>query len=102
MEQLIKPSLRRRRSHQQIRNLLTEFGKADLTVKEFCLLQHISPGTFHKWQARLKDKEAPQNNRPAFTEVQVSSSSSGALFAEVSGIRIYQPVTASYLKELLS
>jgi len=35
--------------------------------------------------------------------LQITSSFSGiALFAEVKGIRIYQPVTAAYLKELLA
>jgi hypothetical protein len=37
-----------------------------------------------------------------FIPLQVATSSSPVLFAEVKGIRIYQAVSASYLKELLS
>lgn len=38
---------------------------------------------------------------PGFAEVMVRSTLAGTLFAEVNGIRIYQPVNASFLKELL-
>jgi Transposase len=101
MKQLTKPSPRTRRTRQQIGDLLSEFSNTGWTIKEFCSAHHISPGTFHKWQARLKNKPAQQSNRPGFAEVQVGRCSSDALFAEVRCIRIYQPVQAVYLKELL-
>lgn len=107
MEQHI-PSPRIRRTRRQIRDLLAEFSQADCTVKEFCSAHHIKPATFHKWQARFKNARRPagkaiaKKNRRGFSELQVVSSLPHALFAEVSGIRIYQPVTAAYLKELLA
>jgi|SRR5882672_1550473 len=102
MEQFTPSSPRIRRTRQQIQDLLAEFSKTGCTVKEFCLIHHISQGAFHKWQSRLKSKPAQKHKQQGFAEVQVGSFSSGALFAEVNGIRIYQPVMASYLKELLA
>ena len=47
-------------------------------------------------------KPARQEGSSGFTAVQIKGSvDSDSLFAEVRGIKIYQPVTASYLKELL-
>ncbi len=54
----LKASVRRsRRTHQQIADVLADFSKAGLTVKEFCELHQISRGTFHKWQSKLKAKK---------------------------------------------
>jgi hypothetical protein len=94
-------SVRTRRTHQQIRELLAEFSKAECTVKEFCTAHQISKATFHKWQSRSKVKSSGGQKGVGFTRVMVNSSSAGALFAEVSGIRFYQAVSASYLKELI-
>lgn len=99
MEQSITTKPRRRRTQQQIRDLLTQFNKANCTVKEFCRVNHISHATFHKWRSRLRNK-AQKDSSPGFAEVVVRSASPDVLFAEVNGIRIYQPVSAAYLKEL--
>jgi hypothetical protein len=100
MEQQIKALPRTRRTSQQINDLLTEFDNSGCTVKEFCLLHGMSAGAFHKWQSRYKSISDQKDPSPGFAEVMVRTSS-GALFAEVNGIRLYQPVHASFLKELL-
>lgn len=101
MEELIKPVVRTRRTRSQIEALLSAFDQSGLTVNEFCMLHHVSRGAFYKWQLRHKVKASQKKNQAAFAKVSVLSSSTGALFAEVNGIRVYQPVAASYLKELL-
>jgi hypothetical protein len=100
MEQAEEKSLRRRRNRQQIRSLLIEFEKSELTVKDFCNQHAISPANFHKWKSRYKSNERGKKKTLGFATVDVVSSST-SLFAEVKGIRIYQPVSASFLKELL-
>lgn len=95
---MIRP--RPRRTRQQIRELLDEYEKAGCTVKEFCRIHGINQGNFHKWKSR--SKEAPKDKLPGFTKLQVIPSTADRLFAEVNGIRFYQPVSAAYLKELLA
>jgi len=92
---------RTRRTSQQIKDLLTAFEEAGCTVKEFCLLHGMSGGTFHKWQSRYRNMNDQKDLSPGFAEVMIRSSVPGALFAEVNGVRLYQPVHASFLKELL-
>lgn len=101
MEQQQISSRRNRRTREQIENLLAEFSKANQTVKQFCQANNIIAGTFHKWQARSKGKTFRKPGGSGFAPVVVKSSSTG-LFAEVKGIRLYQPVSAVFLKELLA
>ena len=99
MEQIISHPRRVRRSAEEIIHLLTEFEKANVSVKEFCATHNISRASFHKWQSRYKSKEPIAG----FVPLQIASLIAPAvLFAEVKGIKIYQPVTAAYLKELFA
>jgi hypothetical protein len=104
MEQSInrKPP-RIRRSKAEIANLLGEFEKINASVKDFCLLHNISRTTFQKWQSRYKTKSVQQVSSSGFAELQISGHETVKpdLFAEIRVIKIYQPVTAVYLKELL-
>jgi Transposase len=102
MEQSIPGRPRLRRTREQIALLLEQFRESGVTVKEFSRTHQISPGTFHKWQSRVKDQPPEPDNAPGFAKVQVDWSAHCALFAEVGGIKIYQRVEAAYLKSLLS
>jgi hypothetical protein len=101
MEQQLTTSPRTRRTKQQIKDLLTKFDKSDCTVKEFCLLHGMSPGTFYKWMSRYRNVAEQKDTSAGFAKVVIRSSLPGTLFAEVNGIRLYQPVHAAFLKELL-
>ncbi len=92
---------RTRRTQGQINELLSEFDKGGCTVKEFCELKGISQGNFHKWKSRRKETGLERERSSAFAKLMVRSSSFDHLFAEVNGIRFYQPVSAAYLKELI-
>ena len=90
----------KRRTREQMKELKNEFEQTDLTVHSFSRLHNISTAILYRW------KNAYQNGggkSSGFARVTITPSQHGAqgLFAEVGGIRIYQPVSASFLKELL-
>ena len=97
MEQ--RPVRTPRKTATQIRGLLDLFDVSALSAKEFCSTHGISETTFYKWRGRYRSVDV----RNDFIPLQVAATSTeAALFAEVNGIRIYQAVPASYLKELAS
>lgn len=101
MELSSKP-IRTRRSKSQIINLLNKFEQSALSVQDFCTEHTIHRATFYKWQTRYKASAKKQSSSESgFAALQISPSpTASVLFAEVKGIKIYQPVAASYLKEL--
>lgn len=102
MEQINTKTMRHRRSKQQIQDLLTEFEQSKTTAKDFCRQHNISAGNFYKWKSRYGGN-AGKKTSSGFTVVDVVDSPSvlQGLFAEVKGIKIYQAVSASFLKALL-
>lgn len=94
---------RTRRNKQQIQDLLKEFEQSNLSAKDFCKKHQISRPNFHKWKSRYNSKRIFKNKNAGFATVEVVDLPGAlqSLFAEVKGIRIYQPVSASFLKELL-
>src|SRR4249920_431328 len=103
MEQsLIKPKVNRR-SSRDIKLLLEEFAKGGISIDEFCNKCNIGKSTFHKWQNRYKHREAQPGSSAGFADIHIVAPGehTAALFAEVKGIKLYRPVTAAYLKELL-
>ena len=83
--------------------LLDEFAKTGISIQEFCARRNIGKSTFHKWQSRYRDKFDQQRAPAAFADIQILSTAEHTtnLFAEVNGIKLYQHVTAAYLKELI-
>lgn len=87
-------------SRQQMENLLELQEQSGLSIKSFCAKHGISPATFYYWKKRLKAFSDPASG---FAKLEVTAfPSAAALFAEVKGIRFYQPVSVDYLKALLS
>jgi len=100
MEQVNQSSRRPRRNSQEISALLAKYNSSGLSVSEFCERHQIHKSNFQKWVSRSKQKSKKKKiRRSAFAKVQVTAPEN-MLFAEVNGIRIYQPVAAAYLKEL--
>lgn len=99
--------IKSRRSQQDIHSLLSKFNASAMTVKQFCEENNIKLATFHKWQARRKQKVSGKKPVSGFAEIKINSSGL-SLFAEVfaascgKSIRIYREVPASFLKELAS
>ena len=100
MEQVKQLLSRKRRTGKEIAALLVAYKSSGLSASQFCDQHHIHKSNFHKWISRAKERtDSRKKRRSAFAAVEVTASQS-PLFAEVNGIRIYQPVTALYLKEL--
>jgi hypothetical protein len=93
----MEPAKKSRRTAQEIKALLALFDSSGMSAKQFCITNAISETAFYKWRGRYRAVEEKND----FIPLQIASASSPGLFAEVSGIRIYQPVSASFLKELL-
>jgi len=98
MEPVRDKKARSFRRKQEILQLLEKYDQSGQSIKSFCASHNIANGTFHNWKHKYKNdiKELP-----GFAPVQVIPSTSTGLFAEVGRIKIYQPVSATYLKELL-
>jgi hypothetical protein len=101
MEFSQKRSSKKRRKRAEILELLQEFEKSEMTVKDFGKLHNISTGILYQWKNRYKSDD---NKTIGFAKVNIKPSLTDrhGLFAEVRGIRIYQPVSATFLKELLA
>ena len=91
-----------RRTKQQILELLEQFEQACTSMVTFCNRHQISPDIFHKWKRRFKTTADKIITSPGFAPIEdISDTQPSVLFAEVESIGIYQPVTASYHKELI-
>ena len=97
--------VRSRRTTAEIVRLLDEFYKSGRRAGEFCKVHGLHPANFHKSRSRHKDKVIQHKKPSGFAPVKVqpvSTPASSSLFAEIKGLKFYQPVSASYLKELIS
>jgi transposase-like protein len=112
MEPITSKKSRSQYSSEQRQQLLGEFKESKMSASEFSRLHGINVSAFGKWLTRERRKGGTPSGRQArkqarptgFAELQISQSPAQAakavLYAEVHSIRIYQPVSASYLKEL--
>ena len=98
-EQQIKRS---RRTSAEIKQLLEAFSHSAISAKEFCMQHDISEAGFYKWRSRYGDSPSENTNNFVMLKEGAAAVAQSTLFAEVKGMRIYQPVAASYLKELLT
>ena len=85
-----------------MKQLLEDFTQSGINANEFCKTRGISEGAFYKWRSRYEKKSTAKQNKFVKLKVPSALAHEPGLFAEVNGIRIYQPVTALYLKELLA
>jgi hypothetical protein len=86
------------RTRKERIQLLAEYEQGNQSIKSFCASRNIPTATFHNW--RKNHINPHKDQQPGFATIEVTSASTG-LFAEVGRIKIYQPVSAAYLKELL-
>lgn len=97
MEEKKEKAVRKFRGQTVIVKLLREQVESGQSIKSFCAARGIAEGTFHNWKHRYSGE---LDARPGFVAVQMIPEP--GLFAMVGDIKIYQPVSAAYLKELLS
>ncbi|MHA4811300.1 IS66 family insertion sequence element accessory protein TnpA [Flavitalea flava] len=87
------------RGKAAIFRLFQEQVQSGQTIKSFCTAHGVAEGTFHNWKHKYGAGGETQSTT-GFATLQIIPEP--GLFAVVSGIKIYQPVSAAYLKELLS
>ena len=95
-------SKRTRRTSEEIKKLLELFSQSGISANDFCILHGISEVLFSKWRSRYLNKQALKENNFVLLHNTSGMENASFLFAEVKGIRIFQAVTASYLKELIA
>jgi hypothetical protein len=102
MESALTKKARLFRGKVEIVRLLRKHEKSGLSILAFCAANQIAQSTFHKWKKKYSEVSGGDVESSGFSRLQITSTAvEAALFAEVNGIRIYQPVGAAYLKELL-
>jgi len=100
-------------TEQEIRDLLAEYSRQDQSIKMFCQVKGLPEWRFYSWKKKYGGSKQREEHHPGFVALQVRkmdapvAGRSGELFAEVQStqgmcIRIFQPVTPSYLQALLS
>jgi hypothetical protein len=99
-------TLRGGRTKEDMFGLIAKHNKSTTTVKEFCQLHNLTQGVFYYWQKKYHLENNEPGSQGGFVELQVEDpqhfGAPHGLFAEVRGIRLYQMVSAAYLKELVS
>ena len=104
MKQLNVKPLKSRRGKEQILELLSKYDQSPkMTVKSFCKLHQISEACFYSWRKRYRSWATSLSKQPGFISIARPAFKDPAcsLFAEVNGIKLYQAVTADYLKALV-
>ncbi len=103
---------RRKRTEQEIVDLLHNYRRSDMNAISFCKKHDIVKGTFYAWLKRFPSKIEVTNTLQGFVPLTVKASAQketneeGVLFAEVLvkngiSIKLFQQVSSSFLKELL-
>jgi Transposase len=88
-----------RPSEQKILSMIDEYEQSGFSVEDYCQVNELNESTFRSWLARYRSKE----ESPGFVSVTIPADlHEGSVFAECRGIKFYQRVEASYLKEILS
>jgi hypothetical protein len=98
MEESKVKTVRKFRSKTAILKILQDQVDSGQNIKTYCASHGIAGGTFHRW--KQKYWAAGDVSRSGFSPVQIIPEP--GLFAMVGNIRIYQPVSAAYLKDLIS
>jgi len=87
-------------------SLISEQAASEQSVKSFCIQHGIRPGSWFYWQKKYQQRNVEPNiDNDSFTLLQVRPdiipSHEVGLFAEYKGMKLYRPVPASFLKELI-
>ena len=93
-------------TQHQMFSMIEEQQTGKMTVKEFCERNDISEARFYYWRKKYMDITKPGNELPfggfSLLHVDEESKNDTVLFAEYKGMKLYQRVPVSYLKELMS
>ena len=101
-----------RRTEEEKLSLIQEWEKSGLSIASFCRQHGFADSLFYSWlkQYRPKREEQPQSE---FIPLQITAAPAAitqdtpSLYAELiltggASVKFYQPVTATYLRTLIS
>ena len=80
--------------------LLSAYEKSGLSVKDFCMSQGISAGTYYRWQQRLRSNDGAQ-----FSPIEIQAKSGVSIVVELPGdvvLRFGDLPPVEYLRSLSS
>ena len=97
MESSKRGTTRKYRGKAAIMKVLQDQAASGLNIASYCAAHGIAKSNFHRWMRKYG--AAPEIDQVGFAPLQIVPEA--GLFATVGSIRIYQPVSAAYLKELL-
>lgn len=98
MDQTAVREVTARKTEQEIMKLMDVFSKSDVSIRSFCEANNVTTSSFHYWKKKYRRSAEDSRGKTGFSTLEISTSA--ALFAEVGNIKIYQPVSAAYLREL--
>ncbi len=104
MEQSDKKAAVIKPTKEGMLELVREYDKSQgMTIKAYCRLHQISEGSFYSARSHYRSPGSATHKPTGFIAIAPPAfkESSGTLFAEVGGIKLYQAVPAEYLKELV-
>ncbi|MEJ7767963.1 MAG: hypothetical protein WKF89_09140 [Chitinophagaceae bacterium] len=93
------------RNKNQLLELLGEYDKTTgMTIKDFCKLHKVTEGAFYTARKRYRSAVMAKQASSRFIPITATAVNqpTGSLFAEVNGIKLYQPVPVDYLKSLIA
>ena len=67
--------MRKKKTIQEMREIVERYNKSNLTKKQFCIEQNLSHITFYKWYRRIN----PKKNKLIFTPVFINDSESKSI-----------------------
>jgi len=96
----------RNSKEQEMFTLLAAYKSSAMSVKDFCGLHGISQAGYYYWQKKYNaGSQKTAASESGFTLLKAGPrllSPGPVLFAECRGIKLYQQVSADFLKELIS
>jgi len=87
-------------------SLIAEQATSGQSIKSFCARHGIPSGNWFYWQKRYQQRNLQSDNdNGSFTLLQITPDAinyvESGIFAEYKGMKIFRPVSASFLKELI-
>ena len=96
-------------TEQQMFNMLTHWQQSGISQKLYCEQHRIRYHVFHYWYKRFRDSQADSKEKGTFIPVQikppVAAGKNGGielLFANGNRVLFYQPVSADFIKAIIS
>lgn len=84
--------------------LIGEQKASQVPVKDFCKQHGLSQAAYYYWQKKFRRSQQAGSGQPGgfiLLKKEPELSPGGALFAEYKGLKFYQQVSVSFLRELI-